>query len=41
MAAFFWFSDAQWERIEPSLPTDARGKRVFMTAAHVRHGLPQ
>jgi len=26
MADFFWFSDAQWERIEPLLPTDVRGK---------------
>jgi len=24
MADFFWFSDAQWARIEPSLPTDVR-----------------
>jgi transposase len=29
MADFFWFSDAQWARIEPLLPTDVRGmKRV-------------
>ena len=26
MADFFWFSDAQWSRIEPLLPTDVRGK---------------
>jgi mannitol 2-dehydrogenase len=29
MADFFWFSDEQWARIEPLLPTDVRGmKRV-------------
>ncbi|SCX22430.1 Transposase [Agrobacterium sp. DSM 25558] len=22
----YWFSDAQWERIQPVLPTDVRGK---------------
>ena len=27
MADFFWFSDAQWARIEPLLPTDVRGKK--------------
>ena len=27
MSDFFWFSDAQWERIEPLLPTDVRGKK--------------
>ena len=27
MADFFWFSDAQWARIEPLLPTGLRGKR--------------
>jgi len=27
MSDFFWFSDAQWERIEPLLPTGLRGKR--------------
>ena len=27
MADFFWFSDAQWARIEPLLPTDIRGKK--------------
>ena len=27
MSDFFWFSDAQWERIAPLLPTDVRGKR--------------
>jgi transposase len=26
MADLFWFSDAQWERIAPLLPTDVRGK---------------
>ena len=26
MADFFWFSDAQWARIEPLLPTNVRGK---------------
>ena len=26
MAHFFWFSDAQWERVAPLLPTDVRGK---------------
>ena len=26
MAEFFWFSDAQWARIEPLLPTNTRGK---------------
>lgn len=25
MADFFWFSDAQWARIAPLLPTDTRG----------------
>src|SRR5262245_185370 len=25
MSDFFWFSDAQWGRIEPRLPTDVRG----------------
>jgi transposase len=29
MADFFWFSDVQWARIEPLLPTGTRGmKRV-------------
>lgn len=29
MSDFFWFSDAQWARIQPLLPTDVRGmKRV-------------
>lgn len=27
MADFFWFSDSQWARIEPLLPTDVRGKK--------------
>lgn len=27
MADFFWFSDEQWERIEPLLPVNGRGKR--------------
>jgi len=26
MADFFWFSDEQWARIEPLLPTDTRGR---------------
>ncbi len=26
MSDFFWFSDAQWSRIAPHLPTDTRGK---------------
>ncbi len=26
MSDFFWFSEAQWARIEPLLPTDVRGK---------------
>ena len=26
MAEFFWFSDPQWARIEPLLPTNSRGK---------------
>ncbi len=26
MGDFFWFSDAQWARIEPLLPTGVRGK---------------
>lgn len=26
MSDFFWFSDAQWARIEPLLPQDTRGK---------------
>ena len=40
MSDFFWFSDAQWERIEPLLPTDVRGKprvddrRVFSGIVH-------
>jgi transposase len=29
MSGYFWFSDVQWARIEPLLPTDVRGmKRV-------------
>jgi len=27
MADYFWFSDAQWTRIEPLLPKDVRGKK--------------
>jgi transposase len=27
MADFFWFSDEQWSRIEPLLPTGLRGAR--------------
>ncbi|OZA21184.1 MAG: hypothetical protein B7X90_02820 [Novosphingobium sp. 17-62-19] len=26
MSDFFWFSDTQWARIEPLLPTDVRGR---------------
>ena len=26
MSDFFWFTDEQWSRIEPLLPTDTRGK---------------
>ena len=26
MSDFFWFSDTQWARIEPLLPTNVRGK---------------
>lgn len=26
MSDYFWFSDAQWARIEPHLPADVRGK---------------
>lgn len=41
MADFFWFSDAQWARIAPLLPTDTRGKdrvddrRVLSGIVHV------
>jgi transposase len=37
----FWLSDEQWERIEPHLPTDVRGKervedrRVISGIVHV------
>jgi len=27
MSDFFWFSDAQWERIAPLLPNDVRNKK--------------
>ena len=27
MSDFFWFSDTQWERIAPLLPTDVRGRQ--------------
>lgn len=27
MTDYFWFSDAQWARIEPFLPKDVRGKK--------------
>jgi transposase len=30
MSDFFWFSDSQWARIEPLLPTDVRGKQREM-----------
>lgn len=41
MADLFWFSDAQWSRIEPLLPTDTRGmprvddRRVLSGIVHV------
>jgi transposase len=45
MADFFWFSDAQWARIEPLLPQDVRGKerkddrRVLSGIVHaLKHG---
>ncbi len=45
MSDFFWFSDAQWERIEPLLPTDVRGmervddRRVLSGIVHaLRNG---
>lgn len=45
MAEFFWFSDAQWARIEPLLPTDTRGmarvddRRVLSGIVHaLRNG---
>ena len=40
-ANLFWFSDEQWARIEPHLPTDVRGKervddrRVISGIVHV------
>jgi mannitol 2-dehydrogenase len=40
MADFFWFSDEQWGRIEPLLPTDTRGmprvddRRVLSGVVH-------
>ena len=45
MADFFWFSDAQWERIAPLLPMDVRGmdrvddRRVLSGIVHaLKHG---
>ena len=45
MSDFFWFSDAQWERIEPLLPNDVRGmdrvddRRVLSGIVHaLKHG---
>ena len=44
MSDFFWFSDAQWARIEPLLPTDVRGKarvddrRVLSGIVHALRG---
>ena len=41
MSDLFWFSDAQWARIEPLLPTNARGlkrvddRRVLSGIVHV------
>ncbi len=29
MSGFFWFSDAQWARVAPLLPTDTRGMTRF------------
>ena len=38
MSDFFWFSDAQWARIEPLLPTDVRGKpRVLAGTLNLSH----
>ena len=45
MADCFWFSDSQWARIEPLLPTDTRGmarvddRRVLSGIVHaLRNG---
>ena len=45
MSNFFWFSDAQWARIGPLLPTDTRGmarvddRRVLSGIVHaLRNG---
>jgi transposase len=45
MSDFFWFSDAQWARVEPLLPKDVRGKeraddrRVLSGIVHaLKHG---
>ena len=45
MSDFFWFSDAQWARIGPLLPTDTRGmarvddRRVLSGIVHaLRNG---
>lgn len=41
MSDLFWFSDAQWARIEPLLPTNTRGlkrvddRRVLSGIVHV------
>jgi hypothetical protein len=41
MRNFFWLSDDQWQRIDPLLPTDVRGKdrvddrRVISSILHV------
>ena len=43
MSDLFWFSDAQWTRIEPMLPTNTRGlkrvddRRVLSGIVHVIH----
>ena len=43
MSDFFWFSDAQWARIGPLLPTDTRGMAMGSDWAafadgYARHG---
>jgi transposase len=39
MADFFWFSDAQWARIEPYLPMDVRGKKQRRVLSGIVHAL--
>ncbi len=44
MAGYFWFTDEQWARIEPLLPTDTRGmkrvddRRVLSGIVHALQG---